>query len=365
MFSQNILTDDGTDANRIVITNYPGEIVTYDSTDTIFCITLDGDYQVLLGTMVGSEYGIQINGGASLHTTSYCQFSGIEFSSGTSNGGDLNPAMLRCDSPTGIVISHNWFHDSIAVSPVDRVSPIRLFIHTDTVIEYNLFERINRYPTGGCVYMKDETHNATVRYNTMIDSATGVAYGGQGDATNGLDCYGNLFYNVTHPFHFVNDLYDSGTIEIHDNVALAIPSGGSFFWYLNQDNQDWVVHGDYYNNVIDGLALGRNWPTQSGDDKNIPDLWDYNLYYDNADKNTPALWVLRSGYYDHAVTSADAVTYNAPSQRAYVADDYDGLGAGRYGGNIGGFTFDGPTTPPGGTITAPTNLQSSTAHQGQ
>ncbi len=86
--SQNILSVNGNVTSPIVITNYPGEIVVYNSTNTTWCMTLDGDHQKLIGTKVGDSYGIQITGGISIRAD-YCRVSGVEFKEGTTNGGPI------------------------------------------------------------------------------------------------------------------------------------------------------------------------------------------------------------------------------------------------------------------------------------
>lgn len=247
--SQNILSTNGSASNPIVITNYPGEIVTYNSTDVTWCMTLDGDYQKLIGTKVGGSFGIQITGGISIRSNNV-QVSGVEFISGTSNGGDLNPAMLSVPLNDGcdqLTISHNYFHDSANAPPADRMSGIRFFTTSNSIIEYNLFKDNLELGDGACIYYKDSTTDSTVRYNTFINSLDGIEFFGQGDIHSGLVIYENLFYDVDHSFCFRSE---SGPgIRVYNNVALTIPAGGAFFYYLNADPivGDPSDTGEYYN----------------------------------------------------------------------------------------------------------------------
>jgi len=357
--SQNYIDDAGTSSDMIVITNYPGEIARYSSTDTTWCLSLAGDYQALVGSMVGAEYGIQITGGVSLNSD-YCQISNIEFSNGTGNGGDFNPAMLSGPITANYTtISHNYFHDANANSVPDygsRIRAINFFANTGTIIEYNLFmDNTQAGDLYGNIFLKDYTDDITIRYNTFVNTDNAVSFGVQGNNTTNMSIYNNLCYNVLYTIVFWSDLGDTGSIDVNENVSINIPTGGAFFYYLNGDNDDYLVHGDYYDNIIDGNALVNGW-AGSTDMKNLPDYWDYNLYYAASNTNTPSGWTLPDEYYNNAIVDADVVTYYSGTNQASVADDYSGLGAGRTGGNIGGFTFDGETTPPGAEITPPSNL---------
>jgi len=335
--SQNILSRSGSSTNPIVITNYPGEIAEWNSVNTIWSLTLDGSYQKLIGTKVGSSYGIKVIGGISIRGDN-CQVSGVEFIGGTSNGGDGNPAMLSQPLRTyysDILVSHNYFHDSAFQISGHRMVCVRFFSTTNAVLEYNIFEDNSELYQGGCIYFKDMTNNATIRYNKFMNSAGGISYSVQGNHFEGLEVYGNLSYNCKWFICFINDLGNSEEINIFNNVVLDLTS--AFMYYLNADNQTWSEHGNIYNNVIDGLAFEKGWHSYSSDNKNLPDFFDYNLWYSSNDRNAP--WTLPSGYHSNAVTSNNAVTYNSNNQTCTVSDDYPGRTSGRNGDCIGGFTY--------------------------
>ena len=358
--SQNILSTDGTSENPIIITNYPGEIAQWSDTD-IWSLTLDGDYQYLIGTDVGGNKGIKFTGGISFRADNV-KIINCEFITGTSNAGDLNPAMvsqpLVDNAYENALISHNHFHDSRCIntsgnigacSGTIKMSGIRLFTTDGTIIEYNVFENMETND-GGSVYFKDATQNATVRYNKFIDatdSEASISFFGQDQnrpSCNGLVIYGNLFYNVDSAFRYRNE-YTPG-LRIYDNVVLETPL---IYYYLNSENETaGVDNGEVYNNVFEGLAFEVGWvnPGNSADERHLPNVWDYNLWSSSDDRNDPSEWILPTGYYDHAVTSADlGITYNATTQTATADDDYAGLGVGRYSDNIGGFVFSTPTLP--------------------
>jgi hypothetical protein len=349
-YSQNRLSTNGTLQNPIVITNYPGEVAQWNSVDTIWSLTLDGDYQKFIGSKVGSSYGIKIVGGLSVRGDN-CQVSGVEFVGGTSNGGDGNPAMLSVplqDGVDNLLISHNYFHDSEFQTLNERMVCVRFFTTSNLIIEYNLFEDNSELYQGGCVYFKDQTDDATIRYNKFINSEGGISYSVQGNHFEGLEAYGNLSYDCKWFIYFINDLGDNDEINIFNNVILSLTS--SFLHYLNTDNQSWDEHGDIYDNIVDGPAAEEGWHENSSDLKNLPDLYDYNLWYASADRTAPSGWSWPSGYFTNAITANDAVTYNPTTKTATVADDYAGLGKGRYGGNIGGFTFNTTTSHASGNF---------------
>lgn len=363
--SRNRLAVSGNSTNPIVITNYPGEIVRYNSVEATWCLTLDGDHQKLIGTNVNNRYGIQITGGISIRGND-CQVSGVEFIGGTSNGGDLNPAMLSVplnDGCDNLKITHCSFHDSKHQSSANRMAGIRFFTTSNSIIEYNIFTNNYELSDCACIYYKDSTKNSIVRYNTFINNSDGIEYFTQGNVHDGLSVYNNLFYNVEHPFSFRNET--GPNIRVYNNVALAIPSGGSFFEYLNADPVVASERGEYYNNIIDGTGFSRGWHHNSSNANNLPSLFDYNLWYEEADRNGTTLWSLPSGYYNNSVTANNVVTIDMTGLICTVEDNYPGRNVGRNGSNIGGFTFgsavpvpdDDTSEPDPVNIAAPKNLR--------
>jgi len=335
--SENSLRVDGTAQNPIVISNYPGEQVVYTSQTT--AITLAGEYQKLIGTKVSTAYGWQINGGASFDdSANNSQVSGVHFRLGGTYGS--NPAMLTYPHNTttiqNLVIRHNRFEDSQHNGSENRMVCIRFFTTQNTIVEYNIFEDNSELYQGGCIYFKDATADAIVRYNKFINSAGGIGYCVQGNAFNGLDVYGNLSYNCRYFIYFVSDLGNVDEINIFDNVVLGLTS--ACMYYLNADNQTWTEHGDFYNNVIDGRAAIEGWHSNSDDLRNLPDLWDYNLWYSLSDRTAPSGWSWPTGYFTHSVIGFNAVIYD--SQIVFVTDDYVGRTTGRFGDCIGGFLWE-------------------------
>ena len=337
-YSDNRLQNNGFNGNYIVITNYPGEIARWEN-NSAWSLTLDGDYQVLIGSMVGEEYGIYINGGITVRGNN-CMVHNVDFEGGAANGGDKNPAMVefipRDINITDVILSHNYFHDDIYIPEYsgDWLAAIRSFQNTNLVIEYNIFENLDNL-FRGAIDFKDLAHDNIVRYNKFISVEKGVSYCTQGDGCDGLLIYENLMKSVDNPFYFSNDLSPSNPIRFFKNVCLDI--GSEFFYYLNSDNQDWSVHGEFYDNVIDGVGFAVGWADTSSDPKNLPDFFDYNLWKSPFDMNQP--WGDR-GYHSHSVVSADlGILYDALSMTAIADSGYAGRFAGRYGGNIGGFEF--------------------------
>ncbi len=348
--SQNFLTIDGSATAPIVITNYPGEIAKWNSVDTTFSLTLDGDNQKFIGTKVGTQYGIQITGGISVRTNNV-QVSGIEFIGGTSNGGDLNPAMLSvplrdgCDS---LIVSHNLFRDSKHQSSANRMACIRFYTTSNAIVEYNIFKDNHELSDCACVYFKTETYNTEVRHNIFINSEKGVQYftGDGGSQFSDLRVYGNLFYTVKYSMLFRN-LYAPG-IRVFNNISLAIPADGAYFYYRNSDyayNGD--DHGEYYNTIIDGKGFAMGDVYGSDNPINLPDIFDFNLWNSASDRNQTDYWP-NQGFDTHSVTSADlGLTYTASTMTVVARDNYAGFGRGKNGTNIGGLTWtDGPVSPP-------------------
>lgn len=377
--SLNKVEQGGTTDDPIVISNYPGEIAVWNSTSISWSMTLF-DNQKLIGTKVGNDYGIKFIGGISVRGDNV-QVSGVEFVQGTSNGGDMNPAMIsnpvNADNVTNPVYSHNYFHDSKnTVDHGQKMSGIRFFIIYNATVEYNIFENMLELHDGGTVYHKDQIFGSKIRHNKFINCEAGVVFGGQGDYHRDLDVYNNLFYDVEHVMRYRSDLGGSYTVadpatwlnsdyKFHGNVALNIGNNGAFYHYLNLCEESGIVReyrdkGDFYNNVIDGYAIEEGWAFLSELTNNLPDLFDYNLWFDANDQNPRRdassgrlRLVLLPEYFAHSVISSrDEFTYDPSSMTVTVKDTYPGRGVGRYGDTIGGFTFEG-----GGAPALPENLR--------
>lgn len=371
--SQNILSINGTSENPIVLTNYPGEVAQWSDT-VIWSMTLDGDYQILIGSDVTGNKGIKFTGGISYREDNI-KIINCEFVTGTSNGGDLNPAMISQPVTTmsnNVTISYNYFHDSRCVdssgnintcSGAIKMSGVRLFSNTGTTIEYNLFEDME-VSDGGCVYFKDATLSAVVRHNRIINGGqVAVAYYGQDglrpNGTEDLLIYGNLIKTVTRAFNY-RDENPTG-LRIYDNVVLG---ADYIYGYTNGNSVPTPTSdmGEVYDNIFDGYS---SWIADNGANASNPDhmptYWDYNLWYrlsdiDGPANNPPSIgWVWPIAYSQNPVISLDVVTYSEATQTATVADDYAGRSAGRTGGDIGGFIFS--------SVTSPTNVISTTDNQ--
>jgi hypothetical protein len=223
------------------------------------------------------------------------------------------------------------------------MSCIRLFNNTDSVVEHNLFKDNQEVKIGGVVYFKDTTNNATVRYNTFINNKYSVVYVGQNPPHNGLNVHHNLFYGDTNLLYFMVEM--GSNFRFHNNVALNIQ--GAFFYYNNNGSNTFSDSGEYYNNVIAGTGFAQGWSTNSSNTNNLPDIFDYNLWYRSSDRNGSNFWSLPSGYHSHAITANNAVTYNSTTMTATVEDTYLGRNQGRNNSTIGGFTYGlGGDTPP-------------------
>ncbi len=189
-YSQNVITINGTEANPIVITNYPGEIASWTDTTTTFSMSFDGDYIKVIGTMVGSDYGFRVIGGWSVNYADYLQISGVDFSAGVPNG-DTNNSMFASirhsltasNSPVDyMVFSHNRLRDSAEID--GKMAALRLYESRYVTIEYNIFQDNTELGDGGSVYFKTEMYHAQVRYNKFINCEKGVSFVA-GD--NGMD----------------------------------------------------------------------------------------------------------------------------------------------------------------------------------
>ncbi len=394
----NRLLTDGTEGSVIVISNYPNERVFFSAPDyvageiyeigdhityiadknrlytstradnsyapddstygvdgsdpywerTRWQMSLWGDNQKLIASKVDGEYGFVVYGGISIGGDNI-QVSGVEFVKGAAYP-DGNPAMLSItmnDGADGTIYSHNYFHD--ALPPVDsgngkRMVALKFFRNSNSLVEYNLFKDNYDVYQYGTINFKDSTTNTTVRHNKFIDSKGGINYFAQGNIHGDFDVYGNLFYNVDVSFTFANEA--GSNIRIHDNVASEI--GYSFFNYINADHIDTSEYGEYYDNIIYGLGFSRADRGGSAETDSLPDFFDYNIWASVEDQNNPLHpdlgkypLILPEHYFDNSIIAPGEVSYDSVTMTVRAEDDYAGRGAGRYGGDIGGFVFEG------------------------
>ena len=339
--SDNNLTIDGTKANPIMISNYPGEIARWENAEDHWSMTLGGKYQKLIGTMVGAEYGIQIIGGMTFLEDNI-QVSNVEISVGTYNGGDGNPSMLAQMVQIGIdttIISHNYFHDSAHPPEVAKMSVIRMFISHVVTIQYNLFENNLNLTDGGVVYFKDHVGSADVSYNKFIGNKEGVLYYAQNNDDHRPDSilvHDNLYFDVDTPVGFRGP-EGASSLYVYRNVCITTDG---FFRYNFSGSGSNGDTGKFSDNFINGNAFEKGFLATADSLGFFPHFWEYNMYEAAGNQNDPFTLGLPAGVYDNStVGPTGEVVYNPVTMTVRAPNDYAGKTAGEGGGIIGGFVY--------------------------
>lgn len=370
--SPNAITTDGTASDNIVFmaankyTGYTSEAQPTVTIKDFFAFTLN-DYQVL--------DGLAIAGGISIYSSN-TTVQNNDFSVGCAGENDGNPAMIVFPSEGSLAqnttIRNNSFHDSVGdhLEGNGRDYAIIMFDSNTngiagawnsgyTKILYNDFYNFDGATSQEfIVYMKDTSHGVELGYNRFYNSnAFALAGFGQegGIGVEGLDVHHNLVYNC---------------------------DGLAFFWGRGYGDAKWrsnVVIDDGYSDVAYYMAQDAGWSygmvaISTGDDyetawgdvyDNIFYVDDPGEYYDGADASGTGYWEwvdynayvsttvrdrfenaesASSNWQDNALTTSFTITVDG-DYFATVPDDYVGLGQGRTGGNIGGFSWEAQTPP--------------------
>lgn len=399
--SENQLTTAGTSTNKIVIKNYPGETPDID-VQGYFGMSLR-DHQVL--------DGFTFHGGLSIWrpgvVVQNCTF--IEGCAGQRDG---NAAMITFpkEEPFAhdVVIRNNEFRDPRApwdyeggtgeCGPSEdacgRTYGIIMFNSNEvaddgawdagtTKILYNYFhDWVNPDDQRAVIYMKEEAHGVEIAYNRFADcNAVALLHFGQATnrLTDGFSMHHNFAKNVialTYTYGLADDsakiysnvVYDDGTSSYTPDM------GGSAGTSLGFESSDlhcidgfsYTDHwGELYDNIlcVDNAAACLHNTSETGCSSCANSgywIWnDYNGYVSTTIRDTFEDVESGSPWQTNDVSHADMCDITVSgTDYATVPDDHPGIGEGRTGGNIGGFTFTGgtPTATPTATLTPTVTL---------
>jgi len=342
--------------------NYPGETPLFANLD-YFSMTLYS-YQVL--------EGIHFEGGISLYNSEII-IQNCDFKSGSAGQRGGNPAMIVFPAETpfasNITIRNNSFHDNRGdhINGHGRSYAICMFESNMsggyTKVIYNKFFNFNgassqRY----IVYCKDFAHGLEIGYNRFYNS-NAYALGGWGQGRGnvvGYDIHNNLVYNCDGL-----GIYWGQAVNAKWRSNVVIDDGYSFSaYYAGRSPGDSLGLAAYYNDHGSSNVWGEvydnvfyvDYPGEffySGVTSTGYWEWvDYNAYasatyqgrFENA-KNSNSNWQ------DNDVLTPDYVVVD-DNYFATIQDDSALRNKGRYGGNIGGFTFgrQSPSAPTGLSI---------------
>jgi hypothetical protein len=341
---------DGTTDERVVFSAYPEETPVFNATgDSIYSISIRGDYVVLDSLSFGSG-SLGVLGGANV-VIQNCSFDGDPYDP---PGDQINDGHLYIhDGAHYTTIRNNYFSTSNghAIKSYSSSS-----MPTNLTIEYNRF--YGGAVSYGLVAFKSAVADFTIRYNrfeavTADCISIGSSYSG---AHDGLLIYKNAFDNCNNSIFTKLQTSTTGeliNLEIHDNLVMNASSGDRDFWEDDtgdgETQTETVAIGEVWNNALyDEVDMID--PESSSDFTNYPSFWNYNAYPSTAIRDTAENQnSLASSYWQGSavVQAAHGVTRTGDAgDRFYTIESENGfVGVGRYGDNIGGFTFTTPATP--------------------
>lgn len=350
-YSANRLTTTGTSNDYIVFKNYPGEKPIFENLG-YFSMTLYS-YQVL--------DGITFLGGISLYNPNII-IQNCDFKYGCAGQRDGNPGMIvfPAESPyaSNITIINNSFHDSRGdhVNGHGRCYAACMFESNMsggyTKIMYNKFYNFTGATSQRYIlYCKDFAHGLEIAHNRFYNS-NAYALGGWGQGRDDVRAYHihhNLVYNcdglgiywgeAINAKWYSNVVIDDG-YSYTAHSAERNPGDSLGLVGLYNDHGSSHVWGEVYDNVF-YVDYPGDFLYSEAANTGYWEWVDYNAYkqstyqqrFENA-KNS------RSHWQNHDVLIPNSITVN-DHYFATIPDNSAFRNKGRYGGNIGGFTFGG------------------------
>ncbi len=333
--------------NYIIITAYPGETPIFEGVPGGASFSIHTDYVVIDGLTFTSG-GFYINGGVAT-TASNIIIQNNEFGACTHLwGSQINPTCIGLQRQvSNITIRNNYFGPSNAHSVKEYQS---VGIVDNVKIIYNrIYNNTDSY---GAISFKGATSNWEIAYNKFEDALNAITYGttyAQG-TFDGFNIHHNVFDNV---YRRIIERLGVSTgeivnLKVHNNIVLNASSNNRDLLMLRCTengcmNNGIQAMGEFYNNAFYGLTDIID-PQITNDFTNYPSYWNYNAYpgiavRDSAENQNS----LSSLYWQGSALIQEnhgIIRSGEAGNRFYtITNDSSFIGAGRYGDNIGGFTF--------------------------
>ena len=347
-YSTQYINIDGTSSDYIVFAAYTGETPIFASTADGASMSIEGDYIVLNGVTF-STGSLTLIGGAH-DVVQNCNFDGAP----VYNSDQINYLHLTISDNAHYSMIRNNYFESTNAHAIKSYSSSNM--PTNLTIEYNVFN--GGTVSYGLVSFKSAISNFVIRYNrfqSVSSSAIeiGASYSGDHD---GFDIYGNVFDGCTGSI--LTKLGTSTTGEVqnlnfYNNVIYNAGSGNRVVLELDCDDGclSGATHslGEFYSNVFYSVVDVID-PETTTEFVNYPDYFNYNAYPSTTIRDTAENEnsVASSSWQGSALIQASSgITRTGSSGNYfYTIEDTNGfVGAGRSGGNIGGFTFGGAQAP--------------------
>ena len=200
---------------------------------------------------------------------------------------------------------------------------------TNWEIAYNRFEACANFVTWGPNYLIALVSDTYDIHHNVFDGMDGTRTGGQINR-GAILCKGNTsaFYDMSNLEFYSNIIINSGLlVALHVLENNTMELGGRF--------------GEVYNNAvyIDSDVIYEDGNTFYD---NLPSYLDYNAYPSITVRDTATNRNSETNWQGNAhVQAAHGITRTGTSQDYFytIENDNGFVGAGRYGDNIGGFTF--------------------------
>ncbi len=336
----------GTATDYIVITNYPGETPQFTGGENMPSFSIHGKYVVINGlTFIdGGNFGI--------NRTSNVVIQNLTFSVCADGWGDQN--LGTCiglgDYVDQIVIRNNYFGPSSSEHAIKSYTSES--VTSNVKVLYNRFHGIT---VGyGVISHKGVAQNWEYAYNRFQDCSIAIGYGVVYNA--GINSGSNIHHNVFDNVQAVISRIASVTKElrnfqVYNNIVLN--SGTLLRLDCNSGGYDCLntgvdAIGEFYNNVAYGVGDLID-PRNTTGFTNYPNYWNHNAYRSSSNRSTAenqnslasSAWQGNSRLIPQVSGNDDdiLVTGNSGNRFYYVTDNSPLRGAGRYGDNIGGFTW--------------------------
>ncbi len=341
---------DGTSSERIVFTAAPGATPTFEAPgDKYPNMNIRGAY-VVVDSLNFTTGGMTVTDALNV-TIQNSTFIGDPHDV---FGGQMNDTHLgiMCRAG-GIVIRNNYFEsgNNHAIKEYQAVSAIE-----GINIIYNRFYNIT--VSFGAISSKGANHDLNISYNRFENIVGAIVWGTDYESLiSGTDDHftvdsidHNVFDNcgmlLQHVGDTTRDLID---LDFHNNIVLN-DAGTTVLDYKCDDGDCWdspvYDMGDFYNNAFYDISDLIDPGTTSNLSANYPIYWNYNAYASTAIRDTAENEnsVAAGSWQGSALVQAShGITRTGDAgNRFYTILVGNGfVGAGKDGGNIGGFVFSG------------------------
>lgn len=332
----------GTADNKIVITNYPGEVPVFEGGYDQPSFSIHGNHVVVSNLTFTS-------GGAIFRNSANSIIQDCKFGRGSRICGDQinNISLVYRRYSDNFTARNNYFGNSggHAIKEYQDAGA-----NSGARLIYNIIE--GNTASYGSVCVKGLIQDMEIAYNRFYNCSEGISIGTTYDYRHGqglhemLDIHHNSFDDVDQfIFEIVNNACETHNVTFNGNLIINASSAD----FIHFDCDGGCVTdgsgtlGEFYDNII--FDVGDLIHDDGDSSSNYPSYLNYNAYSNTSligtAENVTGIGSENWQADSLIISNLEIFTSVDGNDRSYfLPDDSVLLGSGRYGGNIGGFASE-------------------------